>query len=177
MGKELKRFTSLERLVLKKLVNLIDSESYDEIIADDNDLRKEYPLRMVTESKRHLKTLGELDIQTLVYLITSDKADLMLRVNALKVAFHKINNSEEYPYSNLITKEEFVNEAFLPEVRSILLALKLNLEGDEDEKKGDKCIGEEPRKTTTDEDKDEVEEHRRSDRETTKRVIPKPNIF
>ena len=123
-----KNFTKLEKLILKKLIENLDKGLFSDTKADESQLNYTYPLSFVTESKRKGKTLGDLDTQTLVYLITNNKSNIDLRIHSIFVLFHKINIEDEYPYKSLISKEEYVNEAVIPEIRHILFGLKIQLE-------------------------------------------------
>ena len=123
-----KNFTKLEKLILKKLIENLDKGLFSDTKADESQLKYTYPLSFVTESKRNGVTLGDLDTETLVYLITNNKSNIDLRIHSIFVLFHKINIEDEYPYKTLISKEEYVNEAVIPEIRHILFGLKTQLE-------------------------------------------------
>ena len=128
-----KKFTQLERLVLRKLIQRLEEEDYGSILATEVELEYTFPQNMVTDSKRPDNRLESLDTQTLVYLITSDKASIELRANGVLVLFHKLNTTNEYPLSNIITKEEYIKEAVIPAITTVLMAIKFKLEKEENE--------------------------------------------
>lgn len=128
-----KKFTELERLVLKKLIKKLEQEDYYTILATENELNYQFPKDMVTMTKRNGETLSSLDTQTLVYLITSKEASIELRANGVLVLFHKLNTSDDYPLANIITKEEYIKEAVIPSIKTVLTAIEFKLEIEEDE--------------------------------------------
>ena len=88
-----KRFNSLERLVINKVLSKIESENVDDIRANEKHLEYVYPKSLVTAKLRKHNTLNELDTETLVYLITNNKSNLELRVFSIFVLFHKLNTT------------------------------------------------------------------------------------
>lgn len=168
--KTLKKFTSLERLVLYKLVKLIEDGNYTQITATKEDLETDIPKRLITRSQRDKDYLSQLDIQYLVYLITSDKAELRLRVSCLKVVFYKLNLGEDYPYMDLLTKAEFIEDAFIPEIKTVLLALHFQL--GENNEQNSKHIRREPSENDVNEVEAKDEKLRRGNN-----GIVKPSIF
>ena len=176
MSKNYKKFTNLEKLVIRKMFSKIDNYEIGSISANSNQLDYKVPQRMVTESKRNLGTLGGLSSSTLVYLATSDKADTELRVNSIFVLFHKLNTEEEYPFMDLITKEEYISEAIIPELKSILTILELKLDsGSENE------TSESVRKDSPDvvvaQVEEPQEEYRGGGFDANGKRIPKPQIL
>jgi hypothetical protein len=123
-----KKFTQLERLVLRKIIQKLEEKDYDSILATEVELDYTFPKSMVTVSKRTDNRLETLDTQTLLSFITSDKASIELRANSALVLFHKLNTTNEYPMSNIITKEEYIKEAVIPAITTVLMAIKLKLE-------------------------------------------------
>lgn len=123
-----KKFTQLERLVLRKIIQKLEEKDYDSILATEIELDYTFPKSMVTVSKRPDNRLETLDTQTLLSFITSDKASIELRANSTLVLFHKLNTINEYPMSNIITKEEYIKEAVIPAITTVMMAIKLKLE-------------------------------------------------
>lgn len=176
-----KRFNSLERLVINKVLSKIESENVDDIRANEKHLEYVYPKSLVTAKLRKHNTLNELDTETLVYLITNNKSNLELRVFSIFVLFHKLNTNEPYPFMETISKEEYVKEAVIPEIKKVLGMLKLQIElGDNNE--ADKGIGRDTSEVTLDKTEEQKEEYPRSDRvidgeSKVNTMPPKPNIF
>lgn len=173
--KNYKSFTNLEKIVIGKLLDKIGNEDYEHIKASEDDLNYEFPDRMVTESKRKSKYLKGLSSQTLVFLATSSKADLELRAKSISVLFHKLNTEEDYPFSGLITKEEYISEAVIPELKGILNGLKIQLEiggsNETDKSDGENTSGNNVAQTEV------KEEECRGSNKNSNRGIKKPEIF
>ena len=175
-----KNFTKLEKLTLKKLIENLDKGLFSDTKADENQLNYTYPLSFVTESKRKGKTLGDLDTQTLVYLITNNKSNIDLRIHCIFVLFHKINIEDEYPYKFLITKEEYVNEAVIPEIRHILFGLKTQLEMIGEQNETDESNRGNTYETNVVKAEVQKEEYPRSDRDAdreSKAINRPPRVF
>jgi hypothetical protein len=123
-----KKFTQLERLVLRKIIQKLKEKDYGSILATEVELDYAFPKRMVAVSKRPDNRLETLGTKTLLSFITNDKASIELRVNSILVLFHKLNTTDEYPMSNIITKDEYIKEAIIPELTDALIAIELRLE-------------------------------------------------
>lgn len=115
--KEFKKFSRLDLIVLKKLKSKVENRKFNDIIAEESDLSFKYPKNMMSSTyKKYGEDLMSLDMERLVYLIDSNRADLELRHKCIKVLFHKLNCEEDYPYKDLITKEEFIDDAVVPTI-------------------------------------------------------------
>lgn len=177
-----KKFNRLELLVIKRALEKIESNDYVGITCEDKILQAMPTQNILTETKRNI-SYGDLDSQGLVYLITCDKASIDVRINAFFALFHNLNVKEEYPFSFMITKEEYIRDAVMPEIRSILLGIarKINKEIEKEilDEEINQNIGEATSGTNAYEIEDESKEHRGSDRENDSitKAIKKPNIF
>lgn len=177
-----KKFNRLELLVIKRVLEKINDSDYAGITCEDRILQDIPTQRLLTSSKRDL-TYSQLDTHTLVYLITCDKARMEIRIYSLFALFHKLNNSDEYPFSFLISKEEYIKEALIPEIKDVLLTIAKGIETEI--KKGE--INEEINKgirgttlsTIITQNKNESQEYRGSSRNDDKesQYPIKPNIF
>lgn len=124
-SKKLKKFSLLEVIVLEDFIKNVEDRNYLEIIADSQDLDSLTPLAIIKKSLRDKITLGELDIEALTYLATADKTDLATRLSCIRIVIHRVATGCDYPYSKVITRERFLEDAFIPTIKIHLIALKI----------------------------------------------------
>jgi len=126
--KQWKDFEYLDRLVLRKTLEKIQNLNYEDIIAEESYKKFEYPKRLIASTyHKYGDTLESLDTERLVYLIISDKASTELRIYSTIVLFDKLRETDDYPYRGLITKEEYILDAVIPQITGVLENIQFSL--------------------------------------------------